>query len=250
MPEPLNITQLNQETQLETSDRMLLWDSQVTSQSNIKYVTVEQLSASVAAYVTPTVINSGSASYIIKPNGATNGNVLTYNGTTWVASSTAPANTVANTSIQNGSVDNNKLATDAVTNVKVAASGISASKIVGGSLDSTLIPDFDASKLTGTINNGRLLNIPSSKIDASSGAFSAALIPAVDATTAFNAGMVPIARGGTNASTALGALSNLSGYGGPNDAKPGRRIFIQASDPTTVAGGSYTLVDGDLWFKI
>ena len=242
----LNIGSLPQETNLETTDRILMWDATVTSASNIKYMSVAQLNASVTAYITPTVTANVSASCIVNPSPKSANNILTYSGTAWTAASTAPTNTVAEVSIQAGAVTINKIGAGAVDNSKIAASGIDASKLTTGTLPAAQVPSLDAGKITtGTFTTTQIPSLDAGKI--TTGTFSSSsFIPNLPASK-ITTGQLAVANGGTGASTAVAALTALSGYGGPNDAKPGRRIFIQSADPNTTG---YTMVDGDLWFQV
>lgn len=84
-----------------------------------------------------------------------------------------------------------------------------AGKITSGTLAAARIPSLDASKVTsGTFADARIPSLAASKI--TSGTFADARIPNLNASK-ITAGTLPIARGGTGATTAAGALQNIMG---------------------------------------
>lgn len=101
----------------------------------------------------------------------------------------------------------------------------------------TNVLSLDASKITGGIlAAARIPNLAATKI--TSGVLAAARIPGL-AATKITSGIFPLARGGTNASTAAGARTNL-GLG----SMATRNITVSTSDPSGVPA------DGDLWVKV
>lgn len=84
-----------------------------------------------------------------------------------------------------------------------------AGKITSGTLADARIPSLDASKVTrGTFAAARIPALDASKV--STGTFSADRIPNLNASK-ITAGTLPIARGGTGATTAAAALQSIMG---------------------------------------
>lgn len=251
MPDQINLSSLPSNTGPTGPDRMLIWPSTVNSSTDLKYITYETIVNSVATAATPTVQANLAGAFIGQPGSPSGNQILYYNGSSWVGTATVPTNAVVQASIADNAVGTAELATGAVTDIKVA-SGINGSKISDGTIaDAKLSAGIAGSKLTdNTVAGGKIISLDAAKITGPGVIPSSTLLPNIPISKITGPSALPINLGGTSATSATGALTALKGYGAPNETAQGRRIFIQTADPTTVAGGSYTLADGDIWFKV
>lgn len=118
-------------------------------------------------------------------------------------------------------IDGGNLAAGSITDTQIAS--VDAAKITSGTLDAARIPDLAASKITsGAFHVNRIPSLPASKI---------------------TSGELPVANGGTGASTANGALAAVGAYGPWANAPAGRRIAVSATNPGTPS-------NGDIWFRV
>lgn len=244
MPDQLNIATLTQKPTPLSSDRMMIWKDTVTELGDLQYVTYGQLAASVTALVEAPVAAALTGTFVAQPTNKTlaANDIMYHNGTTWIASQTLPTGSVGTLALADGTVTADKLGTNSVTNVKVSA--IDGSKITTGTIDQDRLSTINANKIVSvadsTIPVAAVPVITPTKVTGP-GQFTEALIPNISASK-ITSGILPVERGGTNATGPAAALGNLGAYGGPTGAS-GYRITISTTEP----GGA---TNGDIWFQI